>query len=149
MGKVLKFFQLTSRDRQLIVFTALLLSFVRLGFLLFPFPKLKQILHRFGQRTPSPNPHNLMALIWAVNAASNLMPGGVKCLARALTMDVLMRRQGYLPNLRLGVLKQADGQPYFHAWVECQGQVIIGYLPNLKDFTPLLPTFSIDPQTQQ
>jgi hypothetical protein len=149
MGKVLKFFQLNSRDRQLIVVVILLLSFVRLGFLLFPFPKLKQILHRFSQQSPSPNPHNLMALIWAVNVASNLMPGGVKCLARALTMDVLMHRQGYLPDLRLGVLKQTDGQPYFHAWVEYQGQVIIGNLPNLKDFTPLLPSFPIDPQTQQ
>ncbi|NET54236.1 MAG: lasso peptide biosynthesis B2 protein, partial [Merismopedia sp. SIO2A8] len=62
---------------------------------------------------------------------------GVKCLARALTTQVFMSRQGYSPQLRIGVAKGEGGQLEAHAWVESQGQVVIGYLGNLSYFTPL------------
>jgi hypothetical protein len=79
-------------------------------------------------------------IVWAVDIASHYMPGGVKCLARALTTQVLMSRYGYSPELRIGVAKGERGQLEAHAWVENQGQVVIGYLGNLSRFTPM-PSF--------
>jgi hypothetical protein len=140
MGKVLRFLQLKPRDRQLLVHTVVLLSFIRLGFLLFRFTQLQKILHHVSHYSANTTPTcSILTLVWAVDAASAIMPGGVKCLARALTMDVLMRRQGYLPELRIGVIKDLEGQPQFHAWLEYQGQVVIGHLPNLIEFQTLSP----------
>jgi hypothetical protein len=140
MGQVLRFLKLKSRDRQLLVFTFVLLSFVRFGFRLFRFTQLQKILSHISRHSVNPTPTcSILTLVWAVDAASVAMPGGVKCLARALTMDVLMRRQGYLPELRIGVIKDLEGQPQFHAWLEYQGQVVIGHLPNLIEFQTLSP----------
>jgi hypothetical protein len=61
----------------------------------------------------------------------------VKCLARALTAQILLNRQGYLPKLCIGVSKGQNGKLQAHAWIECQGQVVIGNLSNLSDFVPL------------
>jgi hypothetical protein len=140
MGQVLRFLKLKSRDRQLLVFTFVLLSFIRLGFHLFRFTQVQKILHHVSQRSTNTTPTlSILTLVWAVDAACAAMPGGVKCLARALTMDILMRRQGYLPELRIGVIKDLEGQPQFHAWLEYQGQVVIGHLPNLIEFQTLSP----------
>ncbi len=68
------------------------------------------------------------------------MPGGAKCLARALTTQVLLNRQGYLPDLRIGVAKATAGQLEAHAWVEYQGRIVIGQLNDLSRYLPL-PSF--------
>jgi hypothetical protein len=65
------------------------------------------------------------------------MPGGAKCLARALTTQVLLNRQGYLPDLRIGVAKATAGQLEAHAWIEYQGQVVMGHLNDLARYLPL------------
>jgi hypothetical protein len=138
MGKVFRFLQLKPRDRQLLVYTFILLSFIRCGFRLFRFTQLQNILRHISRHSVNSTPAcSILTLVWAVDAACTVMPGGVKCLARALTMDVLMRRQGYLPELRIGVIKDLEGQPQFHAWLEYQGQVVIGHLPNLMEFQTL------------
>jgi Transglutaminase-like superfamily len=148
MGKVLRFLNLKPRDRQLFVYTYVLLSFIRFGFRLFRFTQLQNILRHMSRHSVNiPPTYSVLTLVWAVDAASSAMPGGVKCLARALTMDVLMRHQGYLPELRIGVIKDQEGQPQFHAWLEYQGQVVIGHLPNLMEFKTLSPPKS-HPQVQ-
>jgi hypothetical protein len=149
MGKLLRFLRLKPRDRHLLLYTLILLSFIRLGFVLFRFVQLQNILRKFSHSSPQITPTvSILTLLWAVDAASAMMPGGVKCLARALTMDVLMRRHGYLPDLRIGVIKGPEGQPQFHAWLEYQGQVVIGHLPNLVEFQTLLPPENY-PQVQE
>lgn len=148
MGKVLQFLKLQSHDRQLLVYTFVLLSFVRLGLQLLRYARLQTILNKLNHPDPkTPPTASILTLLWAVNAASAVMPGGVKCLARALTMDVLMRRYGYCPDLRIGFIKAPEGHPQFHAWLEYQGQVIIGHLPNLVDFQTLLSSTN-SPQVQ-
>jgi len=76
-------------------------------------------------------------VIWAVSVASHYMPGGVKCLARALATQILLHWHGYPADLQIGVAKGEAGQLEAHAWVESQGQIVMGYLSNLSRFTPL------------
>ncbi len=71
------------------------------------------------------------------------MPGQVKCLARALTTQVIIRRQGYTPDLRIGVAKDEANRLEAHAWLELQGYVVIGLLPDLNRFVPM-PSFNVD-----
>lgn len=140
MKRLRKLLRLSAGDYQLLLKTFVLLGLVRLGLWLLPFPNLRQAIAKVSQ----PNPKQLQVkqvsvgkIIWAVNVSSYYMPGGVKCFARALTTQVLISRQGYSPQLRIGVAKGEGGQFEAHAWVEIQGQVIIGNLVDLSRFTPL------------
>ncbi|MEO1400424.1 MAG: lasso peptide biosynthesis B2 protein [Cyanobacteria bacterium J06635_1] len=84
-------------------------------------------------------------IVWAINFASRYMPGGVKCLARALTTQVLMNWHQYESEMQIGVDKTPEGDFRAHAWIEYQGHVIVGNLKDLSDFTTLLAYRGIEP----
>ncbi len=140
MKRLRKFNSLTSGDHRLLLGTFVWLGLVRLGLWLLPFGTWRRLLASVSRANPvgakqgSPTAGKI---VWAVDAASRYMPGGAKCLARALTAQVLMSRRGYSPQLRIGVAKGEEGQLEAHAWVESQGQVVIGHLRDLSRFTPL------------
>lgn len=148
MKRLRKFLHLNPSDRQLLIKTFILLGLVRLGLMLLPFETLWQLLASISRATPQPQHlevnsdrvSTLGKIVGAVNLSSRYTPGGAKCLARALTTQVLMSRRGYSPELRIGVAKGKEGILEAHAWVENQGQVVIGHLENLSHFTPL-PAF--------
>ncbi|MBU7581638.1 MAG: lasso peptide biosynthesis B2 protein [Nostoc sp. TH1S01] len=142
MKRLRKFLNLTHSDRHLLISTFILLTLVRLGLWLLPFKRLWQILSAISQVRVKPQPvdrTDLDKIVKAVDLSSRYMPGGVKCLARAFTTQVLMKRYGYSPELRIGVAKKEGGELEAHAWVESQGKVVIGYLRDLSSFTPLPP----------
>jgi hypothetical protein len=72
--------------------------------------------------------------VTAVNRSSKWSPGDVKCLARALTTEVLLTKYGYCPLLKIGVVKESQGKLEAHAWVEEQEKVVIGDLRDLDKF---------------
>jgi hypothetical protein len=123
-----------------------LLGAIRLGLWLLPFPTLLRLLSRSSQvtsETKIADQTTIGKVVWAVNVASRYMPGNVKCLVLALTTQILMSRCGHSPKLRIGVAKGEEGQFEAHAWVENQGQVVIGNLTDLSRFTPM-PSFEGD-----
>jgi hypothetical protein len=144
MKRLRKFLNFTPSDRYLLLSAALLLGLVRLGLWLLSFQTLQQVLARLSQPTCKPqtvDESSIEKIVWAVNVASSYTPGHVKCLARALTTQVLLNRCGYSPELRIGVAKGDKGKFEAHAWVENQGEIVIGHLSDLVRFTPL-PSFS-------
>jgi hypothetical protein len=60
---------------------------------------------------------------------------GVNCLPQALVGNRLLRRAGYDVQLRIGVRKNRHGRLAAHAWLEHRGEVILGELGNLGQFT--------------
>jgi len=76
-------------------------------------------------------------IIWAVNVSSRYSPGNVRCLSRALTTHILLSWHGYPSELRIGLTKGQSSNLEAHAWIEHQGQVAIGDLPDLSRFIPL------------
>lgn len=136
MTRLLKFLRLNHCDRYLLIKTLFLLGFVNWGLWLLPFSTLRRILDQISQ----PNPKALITpvdkIIWAVDVSTNFIPGA-KCLARALTCQVLMNQRGESPELRIGVAKDEAGKLKAHAWIEHQGKVVMGYLSNLSSYTPL------------
>ncbi|MGJ5675501.1 MAG: lasso peptide biosynthesis B2 protein [Nostochopsis sp.] len=142
MKRLRKFLNLTNSDRQLLISTFILLGLVRLGLWLLPFQRLRKLLFAISQvrvNAQQIDRTDLNKIVGAVNLSSRYMPGNVKCLARALTTQVLMTQHGYSPELRIGVAKKEGGKLEAHAWVENQGQVVMGYLRDLSNFTPLPP----------
>jgi hypothetical protein len=136
MTRLLKFFRLDDSDRHLLINTLILLGFVNLGLWLLPFSTLRQILERIGQPNFKASQPSVHKIIWAVNVSTNFIPGA-KCLARALTCQVLMNQRGDSPQLCIGVAKDETGKLKAHAWLEHQGKIVIGYLSNLSTYTKL------------
>jgi hypothetical protein len=142
MKRLRKFLSLTPADRRLLASAALLLGAIRFGLWLLPFQTLQRLLARMIQapnKMQEVNQVSVDRVIEAVEVASRYMPGGVKCLARALATQVLLGQRGYQAELRIGVAKGEEGQLEAHAWVENQGRTVIGNLADLSRFTPLLP----------
>jgi hypothetical protein len=134
------------RHRYVLLKTYLLLLLIRGGLALLPFKQLLAWVmagsHSKGESVSQPqgisaNDVGVRRVVWAVERSSQLMPGGAKCLAKALTTYLLLGRRGYPPELRIGVAKSEAGALEAHAWVEVNGQVIMGNLPDLVRFTPL------------
>ena len=140
MKRLLKFLDLSNSDRLVLIKTFLLLGLVRLGLWLLPYSRLQKILTKISDHRPPKNQTVIESdkIVRAVNISSRYTPGGAKCLARALTTQVLMKQQGYSPRLLIGVAKGEQEQLEAHAWIEYQGEVVMGYLHNLSRYVPLL-----------
>ncbi len=140
MKRLRKFLTSHQRDRHLLVSAALLLGAIRLGLWLLPFQTLRRLLARItsvSTELQASDQAFVGKVVWAVEGASRYMPGGVKCLARALATQVLLGRSGHPTQLCIGVAKDKQGNLEAHAWVESQGRIIIGGLRDMTRFTPL------------
>jgi hypothetical protein len=139
MKQLRKLIRLQPQNRRLLASTFVLLGAIRLGLKFLPFPQLLKSINRISvaPRLLRCDRASIGTVIWAVEVSTFYMPGGAKCLARALTTQVLMHRAGYDCELKIGVSKTHSGQIEAHAWIEYNGQVIIGHLKNLHQFIPL------------
>ena len=131
-----KLWNLRKVDFYFLFVTFCLLGAIRLGLLLLEFRILLKIVNKISTiKLPLPNT-SLGKILWAVNVATRYMPGGAKCLARALTTQILMSHSGFSPELCIGVAKGESGLEA-HAWIKYQGYVVIGYLPDLPRYIQL------------
>jgi hypothetical protein len=138
MKSILTFFRLNWAAKQLFLYTFLLLIGIRLGLRFLNFAQLQRLTDRLGSMYhPNPSQYTLTGIVWAVNLSTKFMPGGAKCLARALTTQILMQQQSYIGEICIGVAKGDRGNLEAHAWVEVQGNVVIGWLPDLARYKPL------------
>ena len=86
-----------------------------------------------GVEEPAEEPQVLVAgeeraereAAWAVRSSARLVVGAT-CLTQALALQVLLGRGGLGSRLCLGARKNAGGKFEAHAWVERNGQVLIG-----------------------
>jgi hypothetical protein len=79
---------------------------------------------------------NIDKIIWAVALASRYVPAAT-CLTQALAGQVLLNQHCAPTVLRIGVMKDQRGEFQAHAWIESQGRVVIGDVPDLASFTEL------------
>ncbi|MBW4566620.1 MAG: lasso peptide biosynthesis B2 protein [Tolypothrix carrinoi HA7290-LM1] len=136
--RLFKFFRMGASDRQLLIMTLILLATIRLGLWLMPFGTLLKLIAKISRQSDrlQVTQVSVRKISWAVKAVSRYMPG-VKCLARALTTQVLMNRNGHSCELRIGVAKGEKGILEAHAWIEHEGLIVMGYLTDLSRFMPL------------
>lgn len=80
-------------------------------------------------------------ILWAIDTV-NPFVSHATCFPRALTAKTLLAQAGFESTLRIGITKSLEGKLEAHAWLERDGQVIIGDLEDLQRYT-LLPTESI------
>jgi len=132
-----KFWNLRKVNFYFLFVTFFLLGAIRLGLLFLEFRILLKIVNKLGTiKLPLPDT-TLKKIIWGVNVATRYMPGGAKCLARALTTQILMSHSGFSPQLCIGVAKGESGELEAHAWIKYQEYVVIGHLPDLPRYIQL------------
>ena len=78
--------------------------------------------------TPSPE-----RLEWTVRLASRAVPYAT-CLTQALALQRLLARHGYRSAVLVGVCR-VDGQFLAHAWVEHDGQTLLGTSENVAHYS--------------
>ena len=130
MRALLKWKESNGQDRRLLVkaFGAVLL--VRAALIVLPYRTVRAFTGRMGdgrkppQRPASKEERN--RIIWAVNAASRRLLNDRPCLTKALAAHWMLDRTGHVAELCLGARKDVDGTFVAHAWLEQDGEIIIG-----------------------
>jgi hypothetical protein len=132
-----KFFNLSRRDRLLLMRAAVrvLAAVVLVRF--FPYSILKKNLQVGPVCAKTLSPYvSAERAVWAVEAAARRMPG-TTCLSNALACRSLLARHGYRANLRIGVAKDATGKIASHAWLELRGSTLIGGVTSPHEYAIL------------
>ena len=144
MSKLYKFAALPWRGKWLYLNTAFWLLVVKAGLYLLPFERLRGWLARFGEPPDkSLDSEKIREITEAISRLGHfLAPLRINCLPQALVGDLLLRCKGFDVQLKIGVLKNLDDQLVAHAWLEYQGQIILGDLWYLGQFTSF-PSLSV------
>ncbi len=122
---IIKFLGLSSQEKKLLVEALVLLYAVRLGLWALPFRALNDA----TSGCMKSKMHGNLAegqIIRAVKASSKFVPRAT-CLTQAMAARKMLLNHGYNANLRIGVLREDDDLKA-HAWLEKDGQVLIGGL---------------------
>jgi hypothetical protein len=143
-GKLRKLLQLSSNDRRMLVSAFWMLAAFRFGLVLFSFDKIRGFLTKLLPDKLDPieefifrNQQIISRVVWAVNASNRYLPISTNCFPRALATHVLLRRRSIPSEIQIGVAHSVEGTLEAHAWVEYQGQIVIGKVENLERFVPL------------
>ena len=122
----------------LIIRAAILLAVVRCALGSLPFPVTRRFLRWLshpsrGLKGHPKSPHSLAR---AVSVASRAVPGAAHCLTQALVTWALLARRGQPAELCFGVERESSREFMAHAWVESNGEVIMGG-PNIDRYIRL------------
>jgi hypothetical protein len=79
-------------------------------------------LNRWHDGQPRFSPERIA---WAIRLPARRVPRA-SCLTQALAAQMLLARYGHRSRLRIGVGRDTAGQFAAHAWVEVNGQLVIG-----------------------
>jgi hypothetical protein len=141
IGLIRRFVALDGARRGLLCEAAILIVAARVGLKCFGFLTVRRLLDRYVARFPcaAVDGDIVAAGRWAVTAAAARVHA--TCLVQALAGDVLLRRRGVAATLRIGVRPGGPVVPIeAHAWVECEGEVAIGFVEFLPELSVLSAT---------
>jgi hypothetical protein len=135
MRKLTKLWQLPAADLLLLAAAAALLLLFTTAIRTLPFATVSRL------QWPAParrrdSPAARARILRAVRTAAPYLPAA-NCLPQALAARALLRAHGAPANLRLGVTKTETGQLQAHAWLECQGRIVLGGFSALSRYTAL------------
>lgn len=125
--------KLLAEDRWLVMraFVALATTKTALGILRFVHKSMPiraaQRIAAFAMRflpapVPTASPEQIAR---AIQAAGRLMPGFGNCLVQAVAAEAILSMGGYPCELKIGVARKS-GEFLAHAWIEVQGEVLVG-----------------------
>ena len=134
-----KYVRLPARERAVLTRTIITLGAARLAMWILPFPVGRRWL--VGKRRTKSPTITRDQITWAMAQARRVVPRAT-CLPQALAAEALLTRGGLAAELQIGVMKTEAGKLLAHAWVESEGRIVVGDLPDLRAYTrlPTLPS---------
>lgn len=108
-----------------------LLCCARLLIAVLPFGLWRRGIGPHEGRRQRQDPDAARRLAAHVERAAWRLPFTVKCLPQAMALSWQLRRRGIAHSLVLAVRPPAmrGGDDALHAWVECNGRIVLGELP--------------------
>jgi len=106
---------------------------IRVALWVLPFRRIHRWIEKSGSSSGSDDVLRRMRIARAVSVVSRFVPGA-SCLTQALAAQWLLRRRGEDAKLCFGIARSPSGAMEAHAWLEHDGGVLIGDLPNLHDY---------------
>lgn len=103
------------------------LVLIKMGLSILQFSTFRKLFYRISKSETKKdlNPQQISEVVWAVNTAANVIPLELVCLPRALATKYLLRKVPSL-SLEIGIEINPDKAFEAHAWVEKEGEIIIG-----------------------
>ena len=137
-----KYCRLSPDERLILVQAWKFFLLAELCLWILPFKHLMILPNKLFSKRCGGSPRELASSIarmaWLVEVAARYAPVNVTCLKKALVLSWLLGRRGIATTLRIGVARR-EGDLTAHAWLELNGQVILG-LPGSNRYAPLFPT---------
>jgi Uncharacterised nucleotidyltransferase/Transglutaminase-like superfamily len=136
-NRLIKKFQVLSLTMQSYLWrAAVVVLVVKVGLKIMPYSVFKKYYDKLPESTMQKtySDQDLKKAAWAIQVVSARWPWRATCLPQALTFKYLHRNDPQL-QLQIGVNKGTLGQLQAHAWVEKEGQILIGDSP--ETFKPI------------
>jgi hypothetical protein len=127
MKTVFKILSLSGSELSIVAEATVAVLAIRAGLWLVEFGRLNAALDRvaaIGARTSAAAPP-VEEFAWAVKAVGARVPWA-SCLTQALALRLMLERRGIPATLRIGVARTPECSVEAHAWLECDGHIVIG-----------------------
>lgn len=139
---------LSSQQRRDLRCALLLIPLVVIGLRIAGYTRVAAALNRTNRwprsSTRTAPVEDARAVAAMVSTASRLSFVPSRCLDRSLVTWWMLRRRGIPAVVRLGAGRGSDRRMAFHAWVECEGEVVNDSSDVIQRFVPL-PIDSVTP----
>jgi len=138
MGRLGRLRSLPPTDRWLLLSASVLLVASRLSLLVARPADVRRFVARVAPTLPpSGSVEEPARIARAVREASRHLPAAPACLGTAIVAHAMLDAHGHRSNLQIGVSKDGPDDLVAHAWVERDGRVLVGDLPDLGRYRPL------------
>ena len=129
---------LPSFERGLLLRTLPLVVAIRAALWVLPLRQVRRLI-RACERLPFHVPADLPVsrLEWAVRAVSRRVPMA-SCLTQSLALQFLLARTGRSSEIHIGVKKDVETGFQSHAWVECEGRMLLSAPSEIVVYSRLL-----------
>jgi hypothetical protein len=132
-----QFRDLSAIERRLLLGTFALVAAIRLLLWTVPFRFARRLISTRAAVSPALMQIPVKRLSWSVQASAKRIPGA-SCLTQALALHRLMARAGHAADFRIGIAKDGARGLASHAWLEHEGEILIGDNGELDRYSPLL-----------
>jgi hypothetical protein len=131
-----RFAQLSASERRILMRVLLVVGVARTSLWVLPVEAARGAVSRAATGAAG---DSVEQVVWAVRVVSRYLPGAT-CLTQAIAAQALLTHSGFPSQVEIGVTKdQKDDRDnvhnknktdargfHAHAWVVCQGQVVLG-----------------------
>jgi len=122
MRRLRRFTQLTVAERRILIRVLLVVGVARTSLWVLPVQAARRVVAKVAAGAAG---DSVEQVVWAVRVASRYLPGAT-CLTQAVAAHALLLHSGFPAHVEIGVAKDELRRFHAHAWVVCQGQVVLG-----------------------